>query len=285
MTIREQYPARISACPIEGCGRVQTIRGFCFRHYRKSLRRGEIQVLSDAPNSQCIACGHRWFARVANPPQCPSCGTKCWSHPSRQHEQLPFMEQASRFLSRVERDNQTGCWIWVGSQSTTGYGRFYSKGYAHRWVYEATRGVIPTGFEIDHLCRTRLCVNPTHLEAVTHQVNVLRGDAESARLHLLGKCKRGHLMTPTNTRHRKDAPNKRICISCEQLRGRERRTNPKTREKVLTQGRESSRKRWHNPAIREQLLRRNRVNSRIYRQTHIDKRSPRYVVPTPSTGI
>lgn len=53
--------------------------------------------------------------------------------------------------------------------------------YAHRLSYELFVGPIPDGYELDHLCRNRGCVNPAHLEAVTHRVNVLRGLAALPR--------------------------------------------------------------------------------------------------------
>lgn len=77
-----------------------------------------------------------------------------------------------------------GCWLWSGHKDQKGYGRFYWKGlneYAHRWAYEYFVGAVPVGLELDHLCRNRGCVNPAHLEAVTHRVNVARGTSPSAK--------------------------------------------------------------------------------------------------------
>jgi len=45
---------------------------------------------------------------------------------------------------------------------------------AHRVAWELTNGPIPDGHELDHLCRTRNCVNPGHLEPVTRAVNCAR---------------------------------------------------------------------------------------------------------------
>jgi len=79
-----------------------------------------------------------------------------------------------RFFAKVDKGGPGGCWLWVGSNN----GRYpvFPKGgrYAHRWSYEHHVGPIPEGYEIDHLCRVTLCVNPTHLEAVTPQENKRR---------------------------------------------------------------------------------------------------------------
>lgn len=74
-------------------------------------------------------------------------------------------------------DTETGCWNWTGSIARkTGYGMYHRKSKCvHRFYYERAKGLIPPGYEIDHLCRRRHCVNPDHLEAVTHTVNVRRG--------------------------------------------------------------------------------------------------------------
>jgi HNH endonuclease len=52
---------------------------------------------------------------------------------------------------------------------------------AHRWVYEQTTGKkIPKGHAVDHTCRNRACVNPRHLEIVSHGENKLRAWGASA---------------------------------------------------------------------------------------------------------
>lgn len=69
----------------------------------------------------------------------------------------------------------TGCWRWLGHCLSSGYGRVGARGIlAHRLAYEELVGPIPDGLEIDHLCRNRGCVNPAHLEPVTHVENLRR---------------------------------------------------------------------------------------------------------------
>ncbi len=83
----------------------------------------------------------------------------------------------SRFNKFVS-PQPTGCWHWTGAKTDKGYGRFYLNGnkHAHRISYELLIGPIPNGLVIDHLCRNPSCVNPAHLEPVTHVENVKRGD-------------------------------------------------------------------------------------------------------------
>lgn len=74
------------------------------------------------------------------------------------------------------------CWDWqCGRFSRNGYGRVKCEGgherVAHRVVYEELVGPIPAGHILDHLCERRSCVNPAHMEPVTHRINTLRGKA------------------------------------------------------------------------------------------------------------
>lgn len=72
----------------------------------------------------------------------------------------------------------TRCWCWKGGTDASGYGRsrYNRKGCsAHRRAWLQLVGPIPDGLEADHLCRNRACVNPAHMELVTHTENVRRG--------------------------------------------------------------------------------------------------------------
>lgn len=88
------------------------------------------------------------------------------------------------------------CWVWTANHTAKppkGYGRFWiaKQGIlAHRWSYEHFVGLIPAGLKIDHLCRNRSCVRPTHLEPVTSRVNCLRGEAPAARMAKRTCCDR-----------------------------------------------------------------------------------------------
>ena len=95
-------------------------------------------------------------------------------------------------------DKTTGCWNWNWSKNKLGYGNLTRDGKArkaYQVYYELEYGPVPPGKELDHLCRNPSCVNPEHLEAVTHATNMRRGastklteaDVRSIRdLHLQG---------------------------------------------------------------------------------------------------
>ncbi|MEV7607252.1 HNH endonuclease signature motif containing protein [Paenarthrobacter sp. NPDC089322] len=71
--------------------------------------------------------------------------------------------------------NVDGCHIWAGARNSKGYGRFRLGGrvvFAHRFAFERTKGIIPDGIQVDHICGTPSCVHPDHLQLVTSQQNL-----------------------------------------------------------------------------------------------------------------
>lgn len=82
-----------------------------------------------------------------------------------------------RLDERTYYDPNTGCWLWLGSRDTNGYGSIGVGGRqrsTHAVTYEREVGPIPPGLDLDHLCNQRACRSPYHLEAVTHQENAKR---------------------------------------------------------------------------------------------------------------
>jgi hypothetical protein len=53
-------------------------------------------------------------------------------------------------------------------------------------------GPLDPVLQIDHLCRVRDCVNPTHLEQVTSKVNNQRGNGMAKKNAKKTHCLRGH---------------------------------------------------------------------------------------------
>lgn len=130
-------------------------------------------------------------------------------------------------LHRVKRMTAAGspddCWRWLGHLNRDGYGQIRDEFgviiTAHRASYLVHVGPIAAGMEIDHLCRNRACVNPAHLEPVTHQQNMMRTNVPAAVNARKTHCIRGHEFTPENTVRRPRGY--RACRTCVRDRARE----------------------------------------------------------------
>lgn len=122
-----------------------------------------------------------------------------------------------RFWAKVSV-GPSGCWEWAGGRDSHGYGHIKVQGRmrgAHRLAFEALVRLIP-GLEVDHLCRNRSCVNPDHMEAVTHRENSRRSLNPAGINARKTHCQKGHEFTPENTRVWR---NQRNCRTCEAARG------------------------------------------------------------------
>lgn len=161
-------------------------------------------------------------------------------------EALKTQQALLTFWHKVDRSGgQDACWPWTGpasgpkkypniriprasdraSMATVGR----RGGQAYRVAYVLSKGPIPKGLTVDHLCFNPLCCNPAHLQLLTLGENAARKDPRKKRGGDLYKergyhsrsprrvrthCKRGHEFTPENTYHTKV---QRYCKACRQM--------------------------------------------------------------------
>lgn len=143
----------------------------------------------------------------------------------------PIPTSEDRFWSQVAKSD--GCWLWTGAKSAR-YGRFGTSGrvvQAHRHAYELLVGPIPEGYDLDHLCRTTLCVRPDHLEPVTHRENVLRGESLQAQNARKTHCPQGHPYDAENT-YIQPSTGGRLCLTCNRASGAERQRRYRERKRA-----------------------------------------------------
>lgn len=128
-------------------------------------------------------------------------------------------------ISKIKFFNGTACWTWTAVRGTHGYGVLSihgSSGCAHKFAYEFFVGRIPDGLELDHLCKDRGCVNPRHLEPVTHLENVRRGSAGEPRRKIT-HCPKGHPYSGDNLYNRREGG--RACKICRKEYSKKFREN------------------------------------------------------------
>lgn len=100
------------------------------------------------------------------------------SRAKRDHAERLLAPDVARFVKKFEVV-ESGCWEWRAATQGTGYGVFAIAGtnrLAHRVSLRHYRGDFDDILDVDHLCRNPSCVNPDHLEAVSHVENMARGE-------------------------------------------------------------------------------------------------------------
>lgn len=183
----------IVECSIETCDRPATERGWCHAHYMRWFSAGDVRP--EVPLKRYVRGPEAQLAAYVN--------------------------RAGRVP--IDRPDLGPCWLWTGRTNKLGYGIISIGGrmnYAHRWAYQRHVGPIPEDLELDHLCRNPSCLNfESHLELVSHQTNVLRGESPPAQFARRDACSKGHKFTPENTFTRRD--NSRGCRACDRSRSRQ----------------------------------------------------------------
>jgi hypothetical protein len=108
-----------------------------------------------------------------------------------------FQNLPPKFKDRIEMEANSGCWLWTGTINTEGYAKFHRRGKptipVHRAIYEL---FFPPAKELHHICKTRCCVNPLHLQSVTRSEHRM---LSPSRFRNVTHCIHGHLLNEENT--------------------------------------------------------------------------------------
>lgn len=127
--------------------------------------------------------------------------------------------ESRRFWSKVEKTDD--CWNWISAITKNGYALFMLRGrsvYSHRVSFLESHGSVSDTLVIDHLCRNRKCVNPSHMREITRGENVRIGRfVQREKTH----CDHGHPLSGDNVARR--GRNMRVCKLCHSRRNKEYR--------------------------------------------------------------
>lgn len=122
-------------CKFDSCSRVATSKELCHSHYTQYKRGKKLSILRKQDNTD-----------------------------------MPIKK---RIKTNIIKDRKTKCWNW-NLATQEGYGVISIKGKmykAHRVSYMAFVGAVLDHEPVHHKCGNPSCVNPKHLQVVTHIEN------------------------------------------------------------------------------------------------------------------
>lgn len=162
----------------------------------------------------CKDCGIEYTKFLRNTSGKPNlfCSKKCYFSNRRKIN-------ADSFWSKVKKTKT--CWLWTSYVGKNGYGSYGKNNRSitpHRFVFTLIGKEIPKGMCVDHKCRVRHCVRPSHLRIVTRAVNCMENSISPVALNKKKtKCKNGHKFTTKNTYIKINNKTKnigRLCRKC-----------------------------------------------------------------------
>jgi hypothetical protein len=196
-------------CSIDGCERpAVNRRGWCSMHYHRWQRHDDPTVVLKKRLPFGTTTEERFWAKVDKDGPVP----EVFWNPNEDRYQPADVSVG-------------GCWLWTASRLRFGHGSFGavpgSTVLAHRFAYELLVGSVPDDMAVEHLCRNPPCVNPGHLEVITHTENNRRGFTEFVART---QCAYGHKLTPENCYYRK--PGRPLCRQCRREQHQAWRNGP-----------------------------------------------------------
>lgn len=183
--IRIQEPLdRNAPCSVDGCERLRRVGKWCDAHYQRVKKGRDLttpvrQVVLDRP-AICSVDGCE--RRHSSHGYCATHLSRWKKHgstePRDQKSALTLAAEAGDFdtftkilLKKVLVD-ENGCWVWPKVYKSRPYPAVMVAGeQLHRAVVQVKHGKKLGSQAVHHVCANASCVNPDHLQPVTHAEN------------------------------------------------------------------------------------------------------------------